>query len=67
MRRRVAFLDIDLDLDRMLIVGVAEAAQRLLGLARIAVAQDDQPPSGIFSGSTLLRSTMAQAASPAPP
>ena len=39
-RRRIAFLDVDLDLDSMLVVGTPEAAERLLGLARIAVAQD---------------------------
>jgi hypothetical protein len=27
----------------MLAVGIPEAAERLLGLARIAIAQDDQP------------------------
>ena len=29
-RRRIALLDVDLDLDRMLVVGIAEAAERLL-------------------------------------
>ncbi len=44
---------------RMPVVGLPESAERLLGFARIAVGQDDQPPAGIFSGSTLLRSTDA--------
>jgi len=34
-RRRIALLEVDLDLDRMLIVGNPEAAERLLRLARI--------------------------------
>jgi hypothetical protein len=42
-RRRIILLDVDLDLDRMLIVGIPQAAERLLGLARIAVTNDDQP------------------------
>jgi hypothetical protein len=41
-RRRIALLEVDLDLDRILIVGISEAAERLLGLARIPIAQDDQ-------------------------
>jgi hypothetical protein len=40
--RRIALLDVDLDLDRMLVVRAPEAAERLFGLARIPVAQDDQ-------------------------
>jgi hypothetical protein len=47
---RVALLDVDLDLDRVLVIGVPEAAQRLLRLARTTVAQDDQPPSGDLLG-----------------
>jgi hypothetical protein len=43
-RRRIALLEIDLDLDRMLVVRASEAAERLFRLTRIAVAQDDQPP-----------------------
>jgi hypothetical protein len=39
----IALLDIDLDLNCMLVVGVPEAAERLLGLARITIAQDYQP------------------------
>jgi hypothetical protein len=42
-RRRIALLEIDLNLDRMLVVGAREAGERLLGLARIAISQDDQP------------------------
>jgi hypothetical protein len=42
---RIAFLEVDLDLDRMLIVGIPEAVERLLRHARITVAQDDQPGS----------------------
>jgi hypothetical protein len=57
--RPIALLKVDLDLDRMLIVSIAKAAERLLGFARIAVAQDDKAPPGIFSGSTLLRSIVA--------
>jgi hypothetical protein len=41
-RRRIALLDVDLDLDRMLVVRAPEAAERLLRLARIAIAQDDE-------------------------
>jgi hypothetical protein len=40
-RRRIACLDVDLDLDRMLILDIPEPAERQLGLARIAVAEDD--------------------------
>jgi hypothetical protein len=43
----------------MLIVGAPEAAQRLLRLAGSSSRRMIRPPSGIFSGSTLLRSTMA--------
>jgi hypothetical protein len=48
--RPVALLDVDLDLDRMLIVGIPEAAERLLGLARITVAQDDQAAAWYLLG-----------------
>jgi hypothetical protein len=34
-RRRIALLEVDLDLDRVLVIGIAEAAERLLRLARI--------------------------------
>ena len=37
--RRIALLDVNLDLDRVLIVGVREAAERL---ARVTILQDDQ-------------------------
>jgi hypothetical protein len=53
-------LDLDLDLDRMLVVRAPEAAERLLGLAGVAVTNDDQPARPGFSGaSALLRSTTA--------
>jgi hypothetical protein len=45
-RCRIALLDVDLDLDRMLVVGVPEAAERVLGLARVAIPEDD-PMCGI--------------------
>jgi hypothetical protein len=57
-RHRITLLQIALDLDRILVVGAPESAERLLVLARVAVADDDQP-AGTFSGSTLLRSTAA--------
>jgi hypothetical protein len=38
VRGSLAFLDIDLDLDRVLVVGTAEPAERLLRFARITVA-----------------------------
>ena len=41
-RRRIALLDVDLDLDRMLVVRAPEATKRLLRLARITVAHHDQ-------------------------
>ena len=40
--RRIALLDVNLDLDRVLIVGVREAAERLLRVARVTILQDDQ-------------------------
>jgi hypothetical protein len=45
-RCRIALLDVDLGLDRVSVVGVPEAAERVLGLARVAIPQDD-PMSGI--------------------
>jgi hypothetical protein len=55
----ISLVDVELDLDRMLVVDVRKAAERLFGLARIAVPQVIRPPPGIFSGRTVLRSTTA--------
>jgi hypothetical protein len=41
-RRRIPLLEVEFDLGRMLVVRASEAAKRLLRLARVTVAQDDE-------------------------
>ena len=41
-RGRIAFLEADFDLDCMLVIRAPEAAERMLRLSRITIAQDDE-------------------------